>query len=306
MARKKESERQVISASTARRPYGVRLSILLGSNTKFKIDGNCSLLVSPDYQLNISPSKSADRLYATDSQCWDVTVDGFPTAGEAERVGLKVSMGFLWAAVSGQYALRLLYNTPLPCSVYDRTKAGSLRVSGGPITLILSQNINNVFEPLNRIVSSLGDVDQKLLVAMELFASAKLETTERARFVGIVSSLEPLAQQQKHENEELERLISCYLKELTASTVDPELKDALRDKINLLRIESISKAIRRLVKKLLPDEPDSLATIEEAYSIRSRILHDGATDADLAMKSREAEVVIRRMFEVIVGGLAAT
>lgn len=304
MARKKEPERHVISTSTKRRPYGVKLSLLLESSTKLNIAGECSLLVAPDYLLRIRPSKSNSHSSPSDSQCWDVLVEGFATAGEAEQAGLKVSMGFLWAAVSGQYALRLLYHTPLPCSVYDRTKSGGMLFSGSA-TITIGRNINNVIEPLNKIVSSKPPVDQRLLVALELFASAKMETTERSRFVGIVSSLEPLARQKKYDNQELERLITVYKEELSESSMDQDLKDSLRNKIESLRIESISKAIRRLVGDKLPSDSDALATIEEAYGIRSRILHEGATDADLETKGREAEAVIRRVFEEVVAEYTA-
>jgi hypothetical protein len=243
MARRIESERQVISASTKRRPYGVKLSLLLESSTKLKVDGECSLLISPDYQLKIRPGKTNDSRIPSNSQCWDVSVEGFATAGEAEQVGLKVSMGFLWAAVSGKYSLRLLYNTPLPCSVYDRTKSGGLQISCSA-SLTVSRNISNIFEPLNTIVSSSPPVDQKLLVAMELFASAKMETTERSRFVGLVSSLEPLSRQKKYENKKLERLISVYQKELSKSSIDKDLKDSLRNRIEPKLCSSL-KAWRR-------------------------------------------------------------
>lgn len=303
MARKKESERQVISAFKNRRPYGVKLSLLLEESTKLNIDGECSLLITPGYVLKMAPSKSSPTFSPSGSQCWDVLVEGFATAGEAEQVGLKVSMGFLWAAVSRQYSLRLLYHTPLPCSVYDRTK-GSGRHKSCRVSLTVGENINNVFEPLNRIISSSKQADQKLLVAMELFASARMETTERSRFVGIISSIEPLACQRKYDNEELTRLISVFQEELSESSMDQELKDSLRNKIDNLRIESISKAIRRLVAEKLPGDVDALAIIDEAYGIRSRILHDGATDADLEIKGREAEAVIRRLFEEILADFA--
>lgn len=302
MTRKNEPERIVISTFPKLRPYGVRLSVLFESSTKLKIDGECSLLISPDYVLKIAPSKS--NIPLGDSQCWDVAVEAFATAGEAEQIGLRVSMGFLWAAVSGKYSLRLLYQTPLPCSVYDRTKSGGLTLSG-TATPTVNRNINNVIDRLNYIVSSSTPVDQRLLVAMELFASARMETTERSRFVGMVSSLEPLACQRKYENQELESLISNYKTQLSSSTINTELKEIMRSKIDGLRIESISKAIRRLIMENLPGDPGAIATIEEAYRIRSRILHDGATDADLEMKGKEAEAVVRKVFEKSVANFVS-
>lgn len=55
-------------------------------------------------------------------------------------------------------------------------------------------NSTRMVQLVNQIFSANIDVDEKLLVSMELFASARLETTERTRFVGLVSSLEPFAQ----------------------------------------------------------------------------------------------------------------
>jgi hypothetical protein len=67
-----------------------------------------------------------------------------------------------------------------------------------------------------------------------------------------------------------------------------------------------SKAIRRLISDKLHGDADALATIDEAYNIRSRILHDGATDADLEMKGREVEAVVRRVFEQAVADFATS
>jgi len=301
MARKKESERQIISTSTKRRPYGVRLSLLLESSTKLKVDGECSLLISSDYLMRIAPKKPYANHSMSDCQCLEVSVEGFGTAEEAEQIGLKVSMGFLWSAISCQYSLRLLYHTPMPCSVYDRTKSnsGGLQVSSSGYSMI-GRSIKNIIVPLNRMISSPTPADQRLLIAMELFASAKMETTARSMFVGILSSLEPLARQEKFNNKEIERLIKLYQEELSISCIEQNLKNTLRNKIDNLRIESISKAIRRLVSEKLNGDLDAISTIEEAYGIRSRILHDGSTDADLEVKGREAEMVIRRIFEEMV------
>jgi len=135
---------------------------------------------------------------------------------------------------------------------------------------------------------------------MELFASSRLETTARSRFVGMVSSLEPLADQHKYQHPELDRLILSFKNELTSSAIPSEIANVIKNRIDSLRMESVSGAIRRLVRQLLPDEPESLEIIDEAYNIRSRMLHDGATDSDLELKGREVEAVIRRIFDEII------
>jgi hypothetical protein len=66
-------------------------------------------------------------------------------------------------------------------------------------------------------------------------------------------------------------------------------------RVDSLNTESISSAIRRLVEDTIPNDREALEVIKEAYSLRSRILHNGSTDADLNERSRDVEAVIRRI-----------
>ena len=300
MVTNRERERDVIITSPKRRPYGARLALFLEESVKFKIDGECTLLASSNYIIRISPNPTIPAMFRlSNHQCWDIFIEAFSNAGEAEQIGLKVALGFLWSAISGQYAARLVYNTPLPCSVYDRTKSQGLTITAWGHAELL-RHIKSIVEPLDRVLSSREPADQKLLVAMELFASSRLETTERSRFVGMVSSLEPLANQETNEDPDLKILLSLFQRQLQESVLPQNIKEAIRDKIDLLKVESVSKAIRRLVRELLPEDSGAAEVIDEAYHIRSRILHDGLTDADLELRSREAEAVIRRIFQGLV------
>lgn len=295
--RKKEPERQIIFSSPKRRPYGARLSLLLEKTTEFPMKGECVLLVSPEIIVRISP-RANDR-EGEIKQNWDIFVEGFTTAGEAEQAGLKIALGFLCAAMSGRYSVRLIYHTPLPCAVYDRTQQKGSRVTSSA-NLTIIQGIGNIVNPLNKIISSPLPIDQKLLVACELFAAARIEKTERTRFVGLVSSLEPLAVQQIYENKELIALILTFKESILNSMINGKIRDSLVGRIEQLKKESISMAIKRLVEETVPNDPGAAELIEEAYSLRSKILHEGSTDADLELKVREVENVVRQIFEAKV------
>ncbi len=300
MTRRKEREQVIIATSPNRRPYGVRLAVLLDAGTKFNIQGDCALLVSQNYIIRLVPNVSKpSTLHLPNQQCCDVLVEGFATAGEAEEAGLKVALGLLWGAVSRQFAARLLYTTPLPCTVYDRTKSKGLVLTGA-CSFEVGFGISGITEPLQNIISYTSSVDLKLLIAMDLFTSSRLEATMRSKFVGMVSSLEPLAEQQKYQNPELDKLLLSFKHELESSKIPIEIINSLKNRIDLLRTESVSTAIRRLVRQLFPDDPECSEIIDEAYGIRSRILHDGETDSDLELKGREVEAVIRRIFEEII------
>lgn len=163
-------------------------------------------------------------------------------------------------------------------------------------SLTVAMDSSRMVELVKEIFSANIDVDEKLLVSMELFASARLETTERARFVGLVSSLEPLAQQKAYDNPELKQLVESFVEQLKTTSIPEDIKSSLNGRINGLKNESISRAIRRLVKEHFPENLDAVSTVEEAYDIRSKILHEGAFDADLAQKSNEIEDIIRQIY----------
>lgn len=294
--KRKESERNVIASSPNRRPYGAKLTLLLEKHTDFNIDGECIFLVSPQILVRIKPK---EKRHAEDDKGWDIFVEGFATAGEAEQVGLKVALGFLWAAIQGCYSARLLYHTPLPCAIYNRTRSTGLTMSAFA-TVSITKGIANIVGPLDTIVSTEHNVDPRLLVALEIFTAARLETTERAKFVGIVSALEPIAQQEKYKSEELNELINNFKDQLNKADLDQDLKASLKGRIDQLCLESVSRAIKRLVRESLPDEPDVVEAVDEAYNLRSKILHEGSTDADLQEKSRAIEEIVRKIIEVKV------
>ena len=132
---------------------------------------------------------------------------------------------------------------------------------------------------------------------MEIFAASRLETTERAKFVGIVSALEPLAIQHKYDDKELNSLIKSFQLQLQESNLTLQLKNSLQGRIGQLKRESVSQAIKRLTEESLPRDSQSADIINDAYNLRSKILHEGSTDADLQLKSREVEEIIRKIFK---------
>ena len=301
MSKKKPEPRQIIDESPKRHPYGAKVGIILDVGDELGFNGEACLLVDDNKSIvRISPLQDESQLGRQQPQKLDVYVEGFATAGEAELKGLKLSLALLWEAVSRKHPLRLDYHTPRPCMVYDRTQeSGSGCMATASATVVM--NSSRMVELVNQIFSANIDVDEKLLVSMELFASARLETTERARFVGLVSSLEPLAQSEAYENAELKELVDSFVAQLKKTTsISENIKSSLNGRINGLKKESISQAIRRLVKEHFPENPDAVSTVEEAYDIRSKILHQGAFDAYLAQKSNEIEDIIRQIYSRIL------
>ena len=113
----------IISESTKRRPYASKIKFVLPDGLGYGFDGECSLLLDCNFIVRIKPEHGNDK-QTFGKQRLTAIIEGFATACEAEKMGLKLSMALLWAAVSQKWPLRLDYHTPQPCMVFDRNKVG--------------------------------------------------------------------------------------------------------------------------------------------------------------------------------------
>jgi len=215
---------------------------------------------------------------------------------------LKLSLAILWASVSIKWPLKLDYHTPHPCMVFDRThRTGGFGISCHASASVRS-NAGSISQLINQILSKQFDLDPKLLISMELFASARLESTERTKFIGLVSSLEPLASQEPYNCSQIDDLISSFVAQIDRlQSVPDNVINSITGRAYSLKKESISQAIVRFVKGYFPENPEVIAAVKEAYDIRSRILHKGSFDADLDKKGRLLEDVIRHIYSQILG-----
>ncbi|MGM0654438.1 MAG: hypothetical protein ACQETR_03815, partial [Thermodesulfobacteriota bacterium] len=127
MNRNSTQKSRMIVESNRRRPYGAKLSVLLDNSTRMMFHGEACLLTDTGYIVKIVPQKikstEKDGM-PSGIRALEIFVEGFATAGEAEKKGLEIAFGILWGAVSENYSARLQYQTPLPCLVYDRTRQG--------------------------------------------------------------------------------------------------------------------------------------------------------------------------------------
>lgn len=296
MARKKINNKMVICEQKNRRPYGVKLYLETPKHNKFYIDGECSLILSSDVIVALKPIKGKIHEHGVK---WEIVVDGFATAGEAESFGLKVALAFTWSSINVGISNRLIYKTPLPCKVYDRTAPYRSGMSSSGVISILTP-LELIIAPIDKIVKSKKSMDPLLLIATEIFSAASLETTERSKFVSLVSSIEPLAKQEKYKSEDLDTLVENFREQIGSSSLAEPLRNSLQGRIEQLKTESVSSAIRRLIKDKFPDNKEYLEIIEEAYGIRSNILHNGLTDPDLQYKTIKVTKIIKELIGIFV------
>ncbi len=122
-----------------------------------------------------------------------------------------------------------------------------------------------------------------------------------------MSSLEPLAAQRTYPTS-IGKVIDAFAEQLrSADLSDLNEQDAARVKRSLehrlkqLQKESIRQALLRTIREAFPGDDNSAKIIDEAYSKRSRLLHEGITDPYLYRTAHEVEQILRRFYASRIG-----
>lgn len=288
-SRRQIDERKIIADHPKRRPYASRIKFQLEQGG-FEFPQSCTILAANGalIELNVVEGAGVDV-----ARTVSMSVSGFSSASTAENQGLKLSAAILWAAISRRVPLRLNYHTPYPSIVFDRTqqRGGGVSMSG---TMYSYSRFSGFVDKMQEIFDSQSDVNIKLLISMELFTSARLEATERTRFLGLVSSLEPMATQEPY-GEVITNLVDQYLSMLKKTSISEDVRNSLRGSIQRLKSESVGFAIKKLIRNSFPSDDKAITLVSHAYDVRSKILHDGQADDDLELITSDLEGLVRRL-----------
>lgn len=286
-------ERRLILRRDERRKYGARLSFQVLMPSYFGNLENATLLL-PDGTLALvearlkSPSEVGAR--------YELALSGYPTAAEAEEAGLRLSQTLLLLAISLNFGLRLDYRSHRPPTVFDRTVSLSMAMTAeGHAFYQQDMVLNEFFRALDVPLH-----DERLLLSMELFVASALESNDRARFIMAVSALEPLADQ-KPLGESVALTVDRLATDLSGDpTIDPELRQSLLGRLLQLKEESVRQALRRVCTQWFSDDPLVWRTVDEAYALRSQLLHQGRlSDLDVLLHEETARIsnVLRRVYQ---------
>ncbi len=286
-------ERQLIVARDHRRKYGARLTFQVRRSAHIGDLERVSLLLPDGSLATIKPDETFD-FQVEGGKSYDLTVEGFPTASDAEAAGMQMAQALLLCAVSLDFGLRLSYQSHEPPTVFDRTlSAGMFGFATGytswPQDIVLSELWRAIETPQQ---------NRRLLLSLELFASAALESNDRARFVMAVSALEPLAVQESLGDE-----VSKAVDELVAqlcghSTIPASLKDSLMGRLLQLKRESVRQALKRHCLRWFPHDSAAWKFLDHAYGLRSELLHEGRP-ADLDLLLSEQTMTISKYLRAI-------
>ena len=270
-------ERKLIVSQDHRRKYGVRLNFqVLRPEYLNGLDSVTLLLPNGP----IATLRSATSLSWEIGARFEMDVVGYPTAALAEEAGMLCAQALLLASITLDFGVRLNYHSHEPPTVFDRT------VSPG---FLMSAEGYSAWPP-EVVVSELTDAfthslrNRRLLLSMELFAAASLESNDRARFVMAVSALEPLA-----TNDDLGPEVRAFVDRTcvdldTDTSIPDRVRQSLRGRVVQLSRESIRQSLFRLCETWFPGARQARESIEFAYSLRSQILHEGRlSDLDIEL-----------------------
>lgn len=280
-------------SNNGKRPYGAKVQFRTRTAAEFGDIENISLSL---------PTGDAVSIQTTSSAPWEAgkhyvaILEAFPTATAAEAAGRRLAQALLWVAVTNDLPLKLNYQTYEPAAVFERNRPSGLVISG---YLTVGRSQQSILDSLQEGLSRLPNPDPKLLLSLEIFCSAPLEGSERARFISLVSALEPLADPRDQSQAEIDFIHRCTRALREEDAIDSEAKTSLEARLLLLRKESISRALRRMTASALPGNEEAVRIVRTAYDLRSQLIHEGLPDdrdVDLAAEARGISDVIRHIY----------
>ena len=297
MYSKELSERRIIVYKPHKRPYGVRVLFKTWTLGTLGNLENVCILTKTGLNLTITSSKKVPWEAGRPMQ---IELEGFASAADAESAGRKLTLALMWFAIKHGHALLLNYQTQEPGYVYDRNRSNGSGAFG------YGDNIINPSVVINDLCvdnSEIPDTEPKLLLSMEVFAASKLETSERAKLLSMVSSFELLASRKRH-GKEVKEFLNQVLKELKLDDqIDKEIKNSISSSIGSLKKESISQSLKRFVTEVVPEIQNASSIIDEAYKLRSQIIHSGRpkdSDIDISDTMAGLETIIRSIYSKIL------
>jgi hypothetical protein len=91
----------------------------------------------------------------------------------------------------------------------------------------------------------------------------------------------------------------CVQQLRSDTNIPSELKASLEGRLRQLRQESIRQALQRMIRDELPNEPEASRVIDDAYDLRSQLIHRGVPadlDADLERESQVVSRTVRALY----------
>lgn len=285
-------------------PYSVRMHLVLGSNLELMFDSEeIRLPFAGSYTLRLVTERTPAREEALFHRRIALYLDAFSSACEAERAGRLLTASLLWFAAFKRVTIGFRKRTgDYLFAIRDRTQSAGLSVEaeGRAFYKVTPDELASVAEGA---FTAGVDASPAVLLSMEFYAASRLEATDRARFISLMTALEALAEQ-RDLGDQVGNILIALAEQLESVPLlqDPDnqrLRASLTSRIKQLRQESVRQAILRTVHDLTNDQ-EATQFVDDAYGVRSKLLHEGRRHADLHTLSNSLESVLIRMYSSIL------
>lgn len=148
-------------------------------------------------------------------------------------------------------------------------------------TLINPVSFQDFLTSINQANLQKVDFDDALNLSMELLAFSTYGASNQSRLLLQMSSLESLAKQNDY-SEKLSPLINDLLSVVKSHDgVEESVKRSIVGQIKSMRRQSVRQAIKALCENCRLSEEDVRFVDSDAYSARSKLLHEGVTPEDI-------------------------
>jgi hypothetical protein len=291
-------ERSIIVSRPEKRRYGTKLIFQVIEKGFLGDLEYVTILLDDGAYVTLAPERQASW---EGGRRFSLTLEGFPTASQAEEHGRRLVQGLLWTSISLNFGVRLHYQTHEPATVYDRLQSPGPFMFGEATT---SFPPNWIIDRLRTAYMLPSSVDRPLLLSMEIFCASHLEASDRAIFLSTVSALEPLA-----NAERLGPSVDVFIDECLAqleekNEIQPKHRQSIQGRLNELRKESIRQALKRLIRVKIPDDESAAANIDYAYNLRSQLIHRGIPDdldIDFSVETRKVSSILKHLYAKELG-----
>jgi hypothetical protein len=285
-------------------PYAVRMHLLCGSNVELVLDKDSIRIPFADAcALQLTKERGSPREEANFHTRAVIDLDAFPSACEAERAGRLLTASLLWVAAFKRVTIGFRKRTgDYPFAVRNRTLSSgfSMEGEGRALYKVTPEEIAAIAQ---QAYSAGSDISQAVLISMEFFAAARLEATDRARFISLMTALEALAVQQDL-GDEISGVLNALAEQLESAPQlqgpkHERLRTSLSSRLRQLRQESVRQAILRTIREHIQDRKAE-RFVDDAYGIRSKMLHEGHRVAELHTLEAPLEAILVRLYSSIM------
>jgi hypothetical protein len=163
------------------------------------------------------------------------------------------------------------------------SQSGTLSMS---VTSFLEQLAEDLALPQPEEIAA----DERLSLAIDLYAASLWETSQRARVVSLATSLEALIKPERVSegaSRQIDKLLEVFDSSRDRSAEDEEQRralDRMRSRLAGLKEESISENLRKLAAAhtsiIGETTEDARRNMDSAYGARSKLVHDGYAPED--------------------------